>query len=148
VSNWEQTFVNKLNAAQSQYKQAFEHAVSGHVDAAFEGLNEFLGNNGFTLSTPVSEPGRHSFKFELSENAYVLMIFRAQGVGEFELRCETFVPSHEPLLVRVVGQVAEVDQAWATNRFQSTLNGFVERLGESSGPGASRPQVADELVVV
>lgn len=147
MSDWQQTFVSKLNAAQNQYKQAFEHAISGHVDAAFEGLNEFLCSNGFTLSTPVSEPGRHSFKLELSENAYVLMVFRAQGVGEFELRCETFVPNHEPLLARVAGQVAEVDQAWATNRFQTALNGLVDRLGESSGSGTKRPKVAEELVV-
>lgn len=148
MKDWQQTFVRKLNAAQSQYRQAFERAISGQVNGAFEELGEFLGSNGFTLSTPVNEPGRHAFKFELSENAYVLMTFRAHGVGEFELRGETFAPNHEPAFDRFVGQIAELDREWATQRFQATLNGFVDRLAKSSGPVVIKAEEADELVVV
>lgn len=129
MSDWKSTFARKLNDAQRQFQQAFETALDQHVEPAFHELEEFLGNNGFRLTVPMRDPGQRSYKFELSENAYVLVIFRFQAIGQFELRNEMFVPGHEPVLTRSQGHVADVDRDWAMRRFQDALDGFVDRLG-------------------
>ena len=93
---------------------------------------------------PLCEPGRRSFKFELAENAYLLMIFRSSGVGEFELRTESFVPGGEPALNKKLGRVADFTKEWATERVQAALDTFVDLL---SGAQQTQP-AAEELVGV
>jgi len=135
VNQWKSNFVERLNKAQKQCAKRFESAVDEYVNPAFDELGGFLRDNGFQCSSPLNEPGRRSFKFELAENAYLLMIFRFSGVGEFDVRSEIFVPGCEPVLRKSVGRITDVDGAWSEKLFQESLDSFVRMLsGESAAP--------------
>ncbi len=143
--SWKRTFLDKLNKAQAECANRFEQALEAQVVPAFDELTPFLRDNGFKVSSPLREQGRRSFKFELAENAYLLMIFRFCGVGEFELRCETFVPGRDPLLKKSVGRLADLDERWSHEQFQSGLDRFVGMLG---GQHAEAPDFEAELAAV
>jgi len=130
MDSWKQSFLEKLGKAQSQWVHDFEEALEGKFVPVHQEYEPFLADNGFKLSSPLHEPDRRSYKFELSENAYLLMIFRASGVGEFELRCESFAPGHEPMLTKTVARAGDLDEDWAKRQLQSALDAFVDVLSE------------------
>lgn len=144
-SNWKQSFVEKLNKVQSQWTQKFAEVMDGVVSDAFEEVKRFVQDNGFTASMPLREDARRSYKFELAENAYLLMIFRSASVGEFEMRCESFVPGRDPKMTKLRCRLADVDDAWAHDQFQSALDGFVSQLADDRGAAAPADE---ELVLV
>lgn len=132
MDSWRRTFLEKLHQAQAQCAKRFEEALDRAVVPVFDDLSGFLHNNGFQVLTPLREKGRRSFKFELAENAYLLLTFRFSVVGEFELRSETFAPGAEPILERSVGRVADIDPAWAQEQFQAGLDRLVDLLGNET----------------
>lgn len=139
---WKRSFLDKLHTAQAKCVKQFEAALRDHVEPVIDELSGFLRDNGFRVSSPLQEQGRRSFKFELAENAYLLTIYRFTGVGEFELRCELFVPGKEPVLQKSVVRVPDVTEAWAQKQFREGLDSFVALLtGDVEEP-------ADELVAV
>jgi hypothetical protein len=145
MDSWKRGFLDKLNAAQSHWMRQFEEAMNNAVAPAFKDLSDFLRENGFKISTPLREDGRRSYKFELSENAYLLMIFRSCGMGEFELRSECFVPGREPSLNKRHTRMADVNVEWSRKEFQSALDSFVEQL---AGAKSGEPRKNEELVSV
>jgi hypothetical protein len=136
VDSWKSSFLKKLHEVQFRCAQQFEDVLDRMVVPVFDDLAAFLAENHFKVATPLTEPSRRSFKFELSENAYLLVIFRFTGVDEFELRSETFVPSGEPVLERLTGRTSEMRKDWAQKLFQAGLDRFIELLSnqESETP--------------
>lgn len=132
MDSWKESFLEKLHDAQASCAKQFEEALDRAVAPAFDELTPFLRDNGFTVSTPLSEPGRRSFKCELAENAYVLLIFRFYGVGDFELRSETFVPGAQPVLEKSTGCVADIDEQWSREQLRSGLTRFVDLLADKT----------------
>lgn len=130
MDSWKRSFVEKLHKAQAHCAKQFEQALDQTVLPAFEDLSAFLSDNGFKVSTPVNKKGCRSFKYELSENAYLLMHFRFSGVCEVEFRTETFVRGAEPILEKSVGRVADIDKDWAYGLFQGGLDQLVDRLAD------------------
>lgn len=152
-SEWKKSFLDKLGQAQSQWIRRFEDSLESAVTPVFDELKTFLAENGFHTSAPLRELGRRSYKFELAENAYLLTIFRSLGVGEFEVRFETFVPGSQPVFRKSVVRITDVDAAWARGQFQSGLDAFVELLAgekrkEQQGEKASPAKSNEELVTV
>jgi hypothetical protein len=145
VDSWKQTFLDKLHQAQSRCAGQFAEAVKKTVVPAYEELASFLSDNGFESSTPLTEEARRSFKFELAENAYVLVILRFSGIGEFELQTETFVPGAKPMSEQHRGRVSEVTSQWAQDLFRAALDQFVELLAKQE---ARQPAPADALAAV
>jgi hypothetical protein len=137
VDSWKNNFLDKLREAQSQCAKQFETTLDSFIAPVFDDISGFLRDNGFQVSNPLNENGRRSFKAELAENAYVLMIFRFAGVGEFELRTEIFAPGVDPTLERETGRLADIDSEWAEKTFQNSLDRFVDLL---SGQKAEEPK--------
>jgi hypothetical protein len=137
LDSWKETFLDKLHTAQEHCANQFEKAIDRVVMPVFQDLATFLRDNGFQVSTPLKEPSRRSFKFELAENAYLLVIFRFTGVGEFELLSETFAPGAEPVMEKSLQRVADVEEAWTEQQFRTGLDRFVNLLG---GESTARPE--------
>ena len=131
METWQKSFLDKLGKAQTQWLNGFEDTLDSMIGPVFDDMSAFVRDNGFRVTTPLSDAGRRSYKFELAENAYLLMIFKFTGVGEFELRCESFVPSSEPVLSKAMVRVADIDEEWARKQFQQALDNFVEALAGS-----------------
>lgn len=139
MDSWKRTFLNRLHEAQAKCAGQFEEALDRVVGPVFDGLADFLRDNEFKISRPLNEPRRRSFKLELAENAYLLIILRFSGVDAFELSTETFTPGREPILERSLGRVSDLDRDWAQRLFQGGLDRFVELLADEQ---AAKPSAA------
>ncbi|MDX2199302.1 MAG: hypothetical protein SF069_10080 [Phycisphaerae bacterium] len=141
--NWKKSFLDRLNQAQTNWVREFEESVEKAVGPAFDEMRGFLAENGFRVSKPLREEGRRSFKFELAENAYLLVLFRSAGIGEFEIRAECFVPGQQPLLTKAIARNKDLNPTWAQQQFETALDNFVGLL---AGEQMEAPQ--EELVGV
>jgi hypothetical protein len=140
--DWKRSFIAKLDRVREHWAGQFEEALQDSVVPAFDDLAEFLRDHGFRTSTPARDGDRRAFKFELTEDTYLLMIFRFVGAGSFELLSESRASNVEPTTKCVVARLADLSQARAREFFQTALDNFVSSLcGESAQP-------AEELVVV
>ena len=150
MDDWRRNFVQKLGKAQSQWVRMFEDALTDHIVPVFDDFGSFVCNHGFRVCTPLREQGRRSFKFELAENAYLLLIFRSVSIGEFEMCSESFVPGREPLLDKSTVRIADVDRKWAERQFRSALDSFIDALNAAPGATAlttSEPVMEEALAV-
>lgn len=129
MDSWKRQFIDKLGKAQSACAKRFEDSIDDAVNPVFQDMQSFLRDNGFKVSQPLKEQGRRSYKFELAENAYMLLIMRFNGVGELELRTEIFVPGNEPQLTKSIGRLADVSSKWAEEQFRGGLDTFITQLG-------------------
>ncbi|MCA9243800.1 MAG: hypothetical protein KDA32_07610 [Phycisphaerales bacterium] len=145
MDRWQNNFLEKLNQAQSKWVTSFEETLNRAVTPAFKRVSTFVSDNGFRVTSPLKEDGRRSFKFELAENAYLLLIFRFGGIGELEVRTESFVPGREPSLNRSPVRLVDVDEEWATRQFQQSLDIFVDLLAGAKAADAAN---AEELLAV
>ena len=140
--DWKRSFIEKLDKVRENWVEQFEEALQDSVVPAFDDLAEFLRDHGFRMSAPARDGDRRSFKFELTEETYLLMIFRFAGAGSFELRSESRVSNAEPASECVVARLADLNQACARKFFQTALDTFVNSLcGKSAQP-------AEELAAV
>src|SRR5262245_16911102 len=145
---WKKQFMDKLGKAQQTCAQRFEDALDKVVKPAFDDLALFLRDNGFKVSQPLVEKGRRSFKFELAENAYLLVLVRFGGLGELELRSEAFTPGAKPIMRRFVGGLNEVNAAWAEKQFRAALDQFIDLLsGKPSQPEGMLDEI-EELATI
>ncbi len=141
MDEWKQSFVERLGRVQSRWAARLDQTLDAVVKPVFDDLAEFLRENGFSASTPLRASGRRSFKFELAEDAYVLLIFRSVGVGEFELSREVFLLGSPPDVTRLTERVATLDADWARAQFQAALDAFVEIL--SGRENATEPELVE-----
>ncbi|MGE0480150.1 MAG: hypothetical protein AB7Q17_06715 [Phycisphaerae bacterium] len=142
MREWRDSFVEKLGKVQNQWNKRFDEAMENTINPVFDEFAAFLRTNGFHVSQPMKQEDRRSFKFELAENAYLLLIFRSTAIGEFETRCECFVPGNDPMLSKSIGRLADVDESWTRKFFQSSLDVFIEQLASQT------PRVSEELAMV
>ena len=145
---WKQSFVSKLDDARSHWSQRFDNLLESVVNPAFDEFGEFLQNHEFSSSQPMNEPGRRSFKFELSENTYVLRMFRSTGLGSFEVRSECLVPGHDPQNGKSNYRVSDLDDDWARGQFQAALDVFAELLAGSQEQSREESESFEELLAV
>lgn len=141
MESWKESFAQRLQNVQSTWTKQFERALDDCVVPEFEELATFVRQHNFTTAMPLHEEGKRSFKFELAENAYLLMIFRSTGIGEFELRAEAFAPGQEPGLSKASERLAEVDREWARQQFQNALDGFINHLNGGKEVVASEAEL-------
>jgi hypothetical protein len=145
MDTWKKSFTEKLGRVQSSWVTCFNGALDEAVVPVFGELSNFLRDNGFATSTPLNESGRRSYKFELAEDAYLLLIFRSAGMGQFTLSCESVVPGGAPHRRQITGRIAELNVAWAREQMQKALDGFIDLLDASGSPPPRVPEEEEEL---
>lgn len=138
-SQWRDGFVCKLDGLRSQWVDDFKHRVTSEVVPAFDEIAAFVAEHGFRASSPVTQPDRQSFKFEMAENAFVLLTLSHESIGDVLLRCEYFAPGAQPGDLVHHAQVQDLSREWATARFQEALDAFVAALGTGGGDNVSEP---------
>jgi len=134
MDQWRQTFAKRLSDVQARWAVQFDETLDNSVQPAFNDLADFLQGKGFLAALPMQEPGHRSFKFELAEDAYLLLIFRARAVDEFELSRQSFALGRETKLRKSTERLTTVTEEWARREFQSALDGFLELLGAPQVP--------------
>ena len=75
-----------------------------------------------------------TFRFGITENAYVLVTFRVSTLEHCESHTEFYMPHHSKL--DPIGErlpFNDVEPAWARRIFEQSLDGFVDAYVESLG---------------
>ncbi len=137
MNNWQRSFVTKLESARKHWRRTFDEIAAEHIDPVNEDFCEFAGQNGFTCTSPASEPGTYFFKFALTENGYAIIAFRMAGMDAVEVTTEVSVPG--PLDVaplRTVTPLADANRSWATQQFQHALDHFANAFASASEEAA------------
>lgn len=131
MRNWKQNFVDKLNDVKGKWSRQFDQALDDSVMTVFDDMATFVRNHGIATSIPLRDEGRRSFKFELNENAYLLIIFRSAALGEFEFRREIVTPGSEPQFTKSNERLSDVSEKWTRTRFEAALDEFIDQLNRA-----------------
>jgi hypothetical protein len=132
MNDWQKQFKKKLDRVRSAAQERFEQFACEVLSSTFDRVNTFTGEMGVHGSAPLARQGMRTFKFELTENAYVLMTFRATGLDQCEVESEFVVP-HAEHLPACESRVAllDADEQWARDVFQNALDHFADALAEA-----------------
>lgn len=128
MDEWKRSFAKRIGHVRSNWAGQLDAALDATVMPVFEEFTEFLRENGFDAAVPMQDGGHRSLKFELAENAYVLLIFASKALDEFEFSRELFVLGQEPDSETSVERVSSLDRPWVQGQFQAALDAFVEVL--------------------
>lgn len=145
-NQWRDKFVHRLDGLRSQWVDDFKRRLDSEVEPAFDELAGFVGEYGFRTSSPLNQPECRSFKFELNENAFVLLTLSHESMGDVSLRCEYFAPGIQPGDLVHRAQLQDVNRDWATSRFQEALDAFVGAM--ETGGGKPEASFEQDLVSV
>ena len=145
MDTWQERFVQKLDTVRNASRDRFECAAKATIGPVFEEFREFATQQDLRVTAPLDKPGIRTFKFAVTENAYVFMTFRPTGLDECEIQSEFFVPhqgSIETTRRRV--PLTDADASWARSTFEQALdqflNAFVETLARHEPGGTRRLQ--------
>ena len=92
MNDWEKEFTKKMESLKEQSSGCLERFLQEDLQGAFDALSGFLAQWKFQSSNPQTQPGRRSFKFGLTEDAYVLVTFHLEGVDTLECDTEYGLP--------------------------------------------------------
>ena len=127
MNEWQERFSGKIEALLDRAVRTFEHHVEDTVVPVYADLVEFTNQFDFRTNSPQRQRGLRSFKFALSEDAYVLVVFRAKGMAEVECTYECFSPgcgkSEEAFFAT---SLTGADRDWVRDRFRDALDFFVD----------------------
>lgn len=132
MNDWEKEFMKKMESLHTQSTNCLERFLQEDLHVAFESVSNFLSQWKFQTSTPQTQPGRRSFKFALTEEAYVLVTFHLDGVDNLECESEYGLPGTGRVSgTRCSVSLRKVDRQWGELCFQKALDGLLGKLGEA-----------------
>jgi len=132
MNTWQERFAQKLDNVREAADDFFQRFCGETLDVVFEEFCDFTSQRGLAGSAPLSKASVRTFKFEMSENAYVLITFRSCDLEHCEVMSELSIPRHEkisPAKNRV--EVGDADNSWARRMFEEALDAFADALTAS-----------------
>jgi len=144
MNQWQQSFAKRVDALRETAVKKFEHLADEVLAGAYEEYAAFTAQHELHPSAPQPQSGTRFYKFALSEDAYVLLFFRARGLDAVECEYECSVPGKGCTNSdKVSTPVAEATRAWVERRFQTALDDLVNQVA-----AASADENVPELVAV
>jgi hypothetical protein len=142
MNEWEKEFAKKMDSLHEQSSSCLNRFLQDDLQAAYEGMGTFLGQWKYQTSVPQTQAGRRSFKFALTEDAYVLVTFRLDGIDTLECESEYGLPGvgRSPGS-RWASSLRRADRVWGENCFQKALDGFITKLAEADSKKKGREPV-------
>jgi hypothetical protein len=137
MTQWQQSFVQNLESLRGQWLKDFDRVMNESVAPAFERISGFVGEHGFRVSSPVSQTDRRSYKFEMAENAFLMVFFHHRGINDYMVKTECFVPGREPWDYSESGALNDITLEWATAMFQKGLDTFVTAFSAANNGDVS-----------
>ncbi len=133
MNEWQRSFVGKLETAKKHWLSRFERMAEETLEPVLQEFAAFTGSHGFAATAPSCEAGMRLYKFGLTENGYVLLTFRLQGLESMEASAEIVVPgAGQTDIESAPCPMADVDRDWVHGRFRHALDRFVGAFAEAS----------------
>jgi hypothetical protein len=131
MNQWQQSFAKRVEVLRESAVAKFERFAEDVVSGVYEEYAAFTGKYEFRPSAPPPQRGVRFYKFSLSEDAYVLLFFRARGLDAVECDYECSSPGHGCSNgEKVSAAVAEAGRGWVERRFQTALDDLVGQVSE------------------
>jgi len=132
MSSWQDRFTQKISKVKEASCGQFESMVTECLEPTFEDVRNFTSKQGLTAAVPVARAGIRTYKFAMTENAYVLMTFRFAGFEHCEMQAEVYAPgSDSTKLQPEYVELLDFDVGWVRRMFEQTLDAFVDAFVES-----------------
>jgi hypothetical protein len=144
MNKWQEHFVKKVEVVRSTSRDRFEQIVIDNVAPVFDDFCEFAKMQGIQATSPLTKNGIRTFRFAITENAYLLMTFRLSGLEGCEANTEFFIPNHDKLPTYAeAAAFRDMDPQWTRTFFEKSLDQFMDSYLESLGDKAG---IAGELI--
>ncbi len=132
MNTWQERFTQKLDNVREAAEGFFQRFCGETLDVVFDEFCDFTSQRGLAGSAPLAKANVRTFKFEMSENAYVLMTFRSCDLEHCEVISEFSIPHHEKLpTAKNRVEMGDADDAWARRMFEESLDAFADALTTS-----------------
>lgn len=132
VSDWRQQFAKRVDVLRESAAKAFDRFADQTVDAVYEEFAAFTSQHDFHCAAPQHQQGARFYKFALSEDAYVLMIFRSRGIDSVECEHQCSAPGRGCAKGEKASiQIAEAGREWVEACFQAALDDLVARVSDA-----------------
>lgn len=131
MNQWQQNFAKRVELLRESAVAKFEHFAEDVIAGVYEEYSAFTGQYEFRATAPPPQRGVRFYKFALSEDAYVLLFFRARGLDAVECDYECSSPGHGCTNGdKVSVSLAEAGRGWVERRFQTALDDLVAQVSE------------------
>lgn len=138
ATEWENKFTRRLAGLQETSAVRFGRLVREQIRPAFEKIEGFLVAGGFGVS--VLEPCKnvHAFRFTLSEEFFLDVIFSLKGPCEIQAAHRILSKHAHDTGVKITADIplAEVTEAWARSQFEQALDAFMSEVERQIGIAA------------
>jgi len=134
MDKWQQEFSSRVSVLRDHWAQQFEHWASDQLAMVFKDYSDFAARCELHANSAKDQKGVRSFKFALTEDAYVLISFRSTGVESIEFDYECWLPSQG----RVAGVKSNVtahhaERHWIDSCFRLALDDLVNKFSNLAG---------------
>jgi len=139
MNQWQERFSRKVESLRAASRERFDALAVSILSPLFQEYSEFVSRQGLSCSAPLNKPGLRSFRFGVSENAYLLLSFRVSGPERAEFHAEFSIPGRgglEPINESV--SLSDLDAVRAKGFFESSLDRFLDALVEGLPPSSAR----------
>ncbi|MHC4442740.1 MAG: hypothetical protein ACYTF1_08980 [Planctomycetota bacterium] len=143
MEKWKQKFARKMDDLQERSLANFDRFADEALVPVFNDISEFVTQWDFESSIPHSKAGQRSFKFAVTEDCYVLILFRIEGVNT--IRCEYECCFSGKGCIAGPQNSTGVHSAsrfWVESCFQKAIDDFVEKFGGGE-VGQEKPAMAE-----
>lgn len=144
MNKWQERFSQKIEVIRIASRDRFEQAAIDNLLPVFEEFSEFTRTRGLLAMAPAPTSGMRTFRFTITENAYVLTTFRLSGLDSCEAKAEFFVPNDKkPENLHDQVDFRDLNPEWTRQFFEKVLDRFVDAYLESlsNNPSAKRELV-------
>jgi len=129
MNKWKQEFARKMEDLGEQSSADFDRFADEVLVPIFRDVSEFVAQWRFQTSIPQSNMGKKSFKFALTENRYLLILFRIEGINTLGCEYECCLPGKECIAGPRNSMILyNANQLWAESCFQTALDDFIEKF--------------------
>ncbi len=134
MNEWQHRFTQKLEIVRTATRDRFETIADSTLTPIFDEFSNFARKHQFRATAPLGKTGIRTYKFALTENAYVLMSFRHTAFKQCDAETEFFVPGCDKLssITKTAG-LSEFDARWCRQIFEQALDRFLDSVTESLG---------------
>ncbi|GMU21769.1 MAG: hypothetical protein AMXMBFR13_18580 [Phycisphaerae bacterium] len=140
MDQWQQQFAKRVDSLREASVRKFEVFAEEVLAGVYESLAAFTSQHDFHSTAPPHQKGVRFYKFTLSEDAYVLMYFRARGIDTVECEYEVSIPGQGCVEgSKAHAAVGEAQRGWVERCFQTGLDDLVSRLAQACHVNAPEP---------
>lgn len=134
MDRWQQDFASRVSALKEHCAKEFETFAAGTLAPAFTEFEAFATRCELLASAPKGQTGVRTFRFALSEDAYVLLYFRPKGIDRIEFDYEFSVPGRGRVEgLKSTSCVERATAEWVQSCFRMGLDELVNKYAETAG---------------